>query len=253
MAKTMKISQSSSGFILEIPLITHGKFRCKNRNGINSYGVSFGSRTKPMGENSYLEWQIGYDANISNQQKESILNRKELYFIGANGKTKYPYELSEILYYLCKNNLIVENELLNLIDIVKSSNFYIIDVYKINISKEDNITLNKTNFMSSSIKLPTFMYETPNNILIEIVIEKQQYASGVQPMLYLDIPVTTFLNRNEIIGYTSSKTNFGKLELNADIKKTIISAFKCFGMLTSSHKNDVLKILNKIHSYCFRK
>ncbi len=47
-------------------------------------------------------------------------------------------------------------------------------------------------FEETSIKLTTlFMIETTDNTQIEVSIQKQQYASGVQPMVYFSIPITS--------------------------------------------------------------
>ena len=39
---------------------------------------------------------------IGKDQKSTTLTGENFEFVGANGKRKYPYELSEIMYFMCK-------------------------------------------------------------------------------------------------------------------------------------------------------
>ena len=65
-----------------------------------------------------------------------------------------------------------------------------IDEKAITVEHHSQITINGINFEETSIKLPTlFMIETLDETQIEVSIQKQQYASGVQPMVYFCIPL----------------------------------------------------------------
>ena len=92
--------------VVNLPLTSQGKFRCKTRNDIQDFGNGFAPKSTTISSNSYLEWQIGYDTIIGKDEKETKLNSDEFIFTGANKKSKHPYELSEITYFMCKNNII---------------------------------------------------------------------------------------------------------------------------------------------------
>ena len=87
--------------------------------------------------------------------------------------------------------------------------------------------------------------------MIEIMISKQQYATGVQPMLYFVVPMTSFENSNRIVGYTSSETPVGFLRLDNSNKDVIKKLFICFAMCSTSHNHDVKEILKVINFVVF--
>jgi len=103
----MKYEIKEKEIIIKIPASNDGKFRFKTRNKNIDFGESFSTRTINFNENVYLEWQIGYDAvvaDVTSGKKETQL--KEHTFVGDNKKTKYLYELSELVYEAIKNKLI---------------------------------------------------------------------------------------------------------------------------------------------------
>jgi 8-oxo-dGTP pyrophosphatase MutT (NUDIX family) len=99
-------------------------------------------------------------------------------------------------------------------------------------------------FEETSIKLPTlFMIETTDNTQIEVSIQKQQYASGVQPMVYFSIPITSFENGKELYGKPS--TNEDNLIYVFDAKNinTLFDLLKIFAMCSRRHNFDIQEIL----------
>ena len=90
------------------------------------------------------------------------------------------------------------------------------------------------------------MIETLDETQIEVSIQKQQYASGVQPMVYFCIPLKAFKNSSDLRGkssvsgdklvYVISKTNF----LN------IVCMMKIFGMASKRHNHDIVQILETL-------
>lgn len=84
---------------LVIPAANSGKFRFKKRKNRLDFGETFSTRECPFDDQTYLEWQIGYDVpvkDVEEGKKGTKLTSK--HFVGSNGKKKYPYELSEIFY-----------------------------------------------------------------------------------------------------------------------------------------------------------
>ena len=241
----MKIEQAKKGVSVRLPLMTRGKFRCKNRVHCQDFGKSFPSRKEEMGGNSYLEWQIGNDVVEKNKAKTSLKAKK--YLIGANGKKKYPYELSEILYYMCCNGVVSKKELNQVRSRIESINCFLQDQYKIKPKKKDPVEKEGIAFLHSFIQLPTFIYvDETTELQIEIMIQKQQYATDVQPMVYLCVPMVAFENRGKIIGHTSSETPEGTLFFDEKFKELIFNLLICFGMCSKNHNEDILEIIDVI-------
>ena len=113
MSKTpeMKYEINTNAITVSLPLTSQGKFRCKNRSDIQEFGEGFAPKTTLIKEESYLEWQIGYDTIIGKDEKDTKLKGANFVFVGANGKSKYPYELSEILYFMCNRGVISQEEI----------------------------------------------------------------------------------------------------------------------------------------------
>lgn len=238
--------------VVNLPLTSQGKFRCKTRNDIQDFGNGFAPKSTTISSNSYLEWQIGYDTIIGKDEKETKLNSDEFIFTGANKKSKHPYELSEITYFMCKNNIISKNEIVDVYERIASIKTFLQDKYSIEVKKEGSVLLNNIKFLSSSTKLPTFITQPEDSkLLIEIMIQKQQYATGVQPMLYLIVPVNAFDNKDKIINHTSAETPNGILTFDESLKSTIFDLLICFGMCSSAHNHDVLEIINVIIENAF--
>jgi len=230
--------------LLIIPATNNGKFRFKKRKNRLDFGETFSTRECPFDEQTYLEWQIGYDVpikDVEDGKKETKLTGK--HFVGSNGKTKYPYELSEIFYKTMELELITKKEVENLLNGIMNYKSFI-DEKAITVEHHSQITINGINFEETSIKLPTlFMIETLDKTQIEVSIQKQQYASGVQPMVYFCIPLKSFKNYSGLIGkssvsgdkliYVISKTNV----LN------LVRMMKVFGMASKRHNHDIVEIL----------
>lgn len=233
-----------NNILLTIPATNAGKFRFKKRKNRLDFGEIFSTRECPFDEQTYLEWQIGYDVpikDVEDGKKETKLTNK--HFVGSNGKTKYPYELSEIFYLAMELEFITKKEVENLLNEIKRYKTFI-DEKAITVEHHSQITINRINFEETSIKLPTlFMIETLDETQIEVSIQKQQYASGVQPMVYFCVPLKAFKNSLDIQGrssvsgdklvYVISKTNF----LN------LVCMMKVFGMASKRHNHDIVQIL----------
>ena len=108
--KIAKINVQPNSIELSLPLTSQGKFRCKKRKHCQEFGNGFAPKSSKITSDAYLEWQIGYDTFV-NGDKATSLNKEEFTFIGANKKKKYPYELSEILYYMCTSGIISKSDL----------------------------------------------------------------------------------------------------------------------------------------------
>lgn len=243
-------SIENNKLLVYIPIKNAGKFRWKNRETPDDYGEGFSTADIPYSANSYVEWQIGYDVMIKDvESKPTTLS--DLIFIGANGKEKHPYELSEILFGMLEAKVINKQDLLNLIDGIKNCKTSLQDEYSIKTEKLGECVIDGIPLDKQQISLPTFVKKTKENgPVIEVSIQKQQYASGVQPMLYLSIPITSLENGNKYIGKTNKSFSnpYGVFVIDNNNKDVILDTFKLFGICSSKHKHDVNEILKLIAS-----
>lgn len=229
---------------LILPAKNKGKFRWKNRDNSLDYGKGFAAAKTVFTNKAYLEWQIGYDSEVNHDKKTTILDQLE--FIGSNHKKKNPYELSEILFLLCENKIVTKTEIIELKNRILASDFSFDETYEISTSSPYQQRIKSFMFEQIDITLPTFSYlYGDNRPSIEISIQKQQYASGVQPMVYLTIPILAFANHEKMIGKSANELTSGALwQVGHDEKDIIFNLFEFFGMCSVRHKHDVVEILN---------
>lgn len=233
-----------NNILLIIPASNAGKFRFKKRQNKLDFGKTFSTRKGTFDDQTYLEWQIGYDVPINDieagKKRTKLATR---HFIGSNGKTKYPYELSEIFFKAMELELITKREVEHLLNEIKGyKNF--IDKEAITVEHHSRLTINGVHFEETSIKLPTFfMVETSDETQIEVSIQKQQYASGVQPMVYFCIPLRAFKNSSAIYGKSSVSGDNLVYVINRTNVANLIFMMKVFGMASKRHNFDVVEIL----------
>jgi hypothetical protein len=223
-----------------------GKFRFKTRENESSFGKTFATRQKPFNDKVYLEWQIGYDAfieDVKSGKKQTKLTNAT--FIGSNGREKYPYELSEMLYESIKCGLLSIKDLDKLnAEILSYNNFF--DDKEIVLETYSSVLINGLPFKETAIKLPTLFMPQTDGTNIEVSIQKQQYASGVQPMIYFNIPFKSFANWKELDGKKSVKGNQLTYLIRKENAEVILNMFKIFGMASSRHKFAVQEILKTV-------
>ena len=238
-------------FSIELPMKNIGRFRWKKRASSREYGQSLSTSTEPYSQDSYVEWQIGYDFEAK-EQKQTRLDRTT--FRGANGRIKLPYELSEIIYHMLERGLLSKKEVDELINFVENSDSFLDVQYEIKTKTVGSIDIGGIRFMEETISLPTFVYEKEESgPVIEVSIQKQQYATGVQPMVYLSIPIICLKDGNSYIGRTckglkdSEKT--GSFLVNKTTKDYFTALFKVFGICSKKHNHDVGEILRIVKDY----
>ncbi len=240
-----KIKIVNKDIIIIIPAANSGKFRFKKRKDNLDFGETFSTRKLPFDEQTYLEWQIGYDAtlnDIKKGEKKTKLKGKSFLFIGANKQKKYPYELSEIFFEAIKIKLLLKEDVENLLnEIGNYKNF--IDEKNITIEKLSEFEINGIKFYETSIKLPTLSITNTDNTQIEISIEKQQYATGVQPMVYFCIPFKSFDNCEKLSGKPSTSKDNLIYKINENNVSNLLFLMRIFGMASKRHHHDIIEIL----------
>ncbi len=243
----MEYSAKEKSILVVIPAANSGKYRFKKRKNRLDFGETFSTRECHFDEQVYLEWQIGYDVpvkEVESGEEKTKLNKKS--FIGSNGKRKFPYELSEIIYTSIELGLISKKDIESLLKEINAYRHFI-DEKAISVEHHAKLVINGINFEETSIKLPTlFMVETIDQTQIEVSIQKQQYASGVQPMVYFCIPLKSFKNFSSILGRSSSRSDKLTYVIDSRNIQNLMALMKIFGMASKRHNHDVVEILKTL-------
>ena len=240
---------------ISIPVKNKGKFRWKKRKTINDYGEGFSTDKIKYSEDSYVEWQIGYDVAVSDYVKDpkakpTVLN--DLKFFSLKGIEKHPYELSEFLVAMIEANLVTSNDIQKMFEEISKAKTSLEDEFSIKTQFVGDYIADGMVFDQQNITLPTFVYKEKDGIsFVEISIQKQQYATGVQPMLYFSIPIKSLLDGSKMIGKTAKQLGFTQtyFVIDENNKACILNMFKFFGICSIKHKHDICEILKLIDDY----
>lgn len=244
--KKMIIRLSAGCVTIDLPSANAGKYRLKTRDENIAFGAGFSGRNDPFHDGVYLEWQIGYDAEVKAVEKgDKYTALKTKTFIGANGKETYVYELAEILYFAATVDVVSLDKITALINEIKAYDEFI-DTKEISIEKHDDVQLNGLHFAETSIKLPTLYMSQNDGTQLEASIQKQERALGFQPMIYLSIPFKSFINCEDFRGRASKRGEFFSYSITAKNIETVFNLFRVFGMASAKHKQDTERILDVI-------
>ncbi|WP_066388634.1 R.Pab1 family restriction endonuclease [Helicobacter himalayensis] len=242
---------------IELPLTTQsGKIRVKMRNSFYEYGIPTPTRQIPFSQKHYIEWQIGYDVDKNDKEKLALSTLQETHFIGANGKNKALYELSEYLYYFYQWKIITQQEISNLYEFLSNvkSDEFLDSRSDLSILRSHPASKNilDMNFYYCEVKYPLLMHKFGNfDILLEIIIKEKQRAIGVQPMLYVCFPITELEAKENmplLLGRIAESKECATLILDSKDKNFLLETFKIFGILSKNHNYDVLEILGLIQN-----
>ncbi|MGL2571094.1 R.Pab1 family restriction endonuclease [Helicobacter pylori] len=243
----IKVNDDKKVIEVSIPLTsTSGKARVKIRHAFSDYGISTATRKIPFSLKHYVEWQIGYDVPIKDKEKFELTTLKDekYHFLGANNKVKTLYELSEIIDYAKRLGLISLENLENTLKYLEKQKQFI----------EDNFIRERfrshqfggMDFELSRISYPLLIHSFNDNQLSEIVIREQQYGSKTQAMLYFCFSILELKTATPLLNRTAALKEHALLTIHKTNALVFLEMLKIFGLLSQSHHNDVLKILEKI-------
>jgi len=239
---------------IQVPILltaVSGKIRVKNRSIVNEYGTPVAVKRDGFTLSNYVEWQIGYDVVKKEVNKLAESSLPETEFIGANGKNKALYELSEYIWYFYKWNIISKKDLkdvINYLDSIKKDDL-IDNNSELQIDRSHPIVknINGFSFEYTQVKYPLLIYKFKNyEIITEIKITEKQYAVGTQPMLYLCFPIAELKAETNLIGRTANTKEIAYFEITENNIKVFLEMLKIFGILSKNHKHDILQIINTI-------
>lgn len=246
----VSVDRNNRQIKIAVPLTsTAGKTRVKMRDSFLEYGKPVATKQVCFSRNHYIEWQIGYDAVIVDEEKTANTTIKYKTFIGANGKEKYLYELSEYVQYFFDWDIITRQELLSIKE-------YLNDIDKdMLLDKHPDLSIKRCSPIEKSINGFNFNYmrvEHPlllfsfGNMIVEIQIQEKQKAVGTQPMLYFCFPIIELANSKELLDRVAKSKEEGVFVLDESKKQLLLDMLKLFGILSENHKHDILKIINLI-------
>lgn len=224
-----------------------GKIRLKRRNSFYEYGEPFAARQNPISLTTYVEWQIGYDL-LKNEENASKTSLHNLIFKNYQGKTKYAYELSEIIYYAHQNGMLSDNDISSLKHQIQNiPDSELLENIKITRSNSMETKIGGLNFYKMEVSYPLVVHKFGSyDIYAEIINREKQRAVGVQPMLYLCIPITSVIFENNVVGRTLEPKECSVWKINRDEAKLSLELFRIFGMLSAKHRFDTLAILDML-------
>lgn len=239
---------------IEVPILLtsfSGKIRIKNRSILNEYGTPVSVKRDGFSLSNYVEWQIGYDVVKKEVEKLAESSLPETEFIGANGKTKALYELSEYIWYFYKWGIISRKNLESVIDYLNSisSGNLINNNSELQIDRSHPIAknINGFDFEYTQVKYPLLIHKFNGyEIITEIKITEKQYAVGTQPMLYLCFPITELNSETNLVGRTANTKEIAHFEITERNIDVFLKMLKMFGILSDNHRHDVLRIIETI-------
>ena len=250
----MSISLNEDGKTLTITLpltAPSGKIRIKKRRCFNEYGVPVAARREPFTPFCYVERQIGYDAPLDDPSKMALTTVKNEIFVGANGKRKTLYELSEYIYYFYRWGVIgrkvlpaVENFLQKLTEADFLDHPAVLAIERSHPVHKNILGLD---FAYTQVKYPLLVYKFKRyEVLAEIKITEKQRAVGVQPMLYFCFPITELKSDAPLLGRPARQNETADFVAGEDNLDIFINMLKIFGMLSANHNHDARAILAAI-------
>ena len=231
-----------------------GKIRAKQRNSFYEYGIPVAARQSPLQQSMYVEWQIGYDLLASGKDGEKNKEKTSIPTTFKNYKqeNKYAYELNEILYYAVKElKFISPNEVEQTYKSIKNTSdanlLDVIDSMRISRTNPIETQINGMNFYEMKVSYPLIMYKFGKyDIYAEVINREKQRAVGVQPMLYLCIPITLLNFSQNPLGRILDRNECGEWIIQKGEAELALELFRIFGMLSKKHRYDVLAILEML-------
>lgn len=215
-----------------------GKIRIKERFAFNDYGIPVPPTQTIITHKHYIEWQIGYDRVISRDE--------ECHFIGANGKKKQIYELSEFLDFGLDSRLLSIQELIELQEAIANNQEFIDEKEQITRTNFIIESINGIEFLKSSVSYPLLVYRFQSqDVLCEIIVREKQFAVGTMPMLYFCVALSSIKDSGggSFIGRRIVSNECGYLEISSNTIHIFLQIFRIFGLLSKAHKHDCLAIL----------
>ena len=244
-----KFYKENNGMFVSLPLTQPiGKVRVKERNSFYEYGIPIAARQTKLSLKNYVEWQIGYDI-VKNEENLKKTTLTDYEFIDYKNETKLPYELSEILFYSKEEKYIskedIENTFYRIVRTEKTLD--VIDEMQITRTNPISVKYDDVDFYKMNVSYPLVVHKFGSyDIYAEIINREKQRAVGVQPMLYVCLPITNIEFSKNPLGRSLEVKEEGRWIIGREEAKLALELFRIFGMLSQKHKYDVCQILKTL-------
>jgi len=239
--KLVLVIPTNDAVLVRLPLTdVTGKVRVKERTP-DGFGIPIAPLKTRLGQQHYLEWQIGYDSPTTN----SPSSVPQINFT-RKGETKYGHELSKILLAALRLGILSTNDLqreIAMLPKLAEKNFE----ERESIQMEAAQKADETGFSRSIQRVPQFIKLTDHGA-VQIQLKPKQRAVGYQAMIYVCLPMDQVLNAageprkpaaakpKETVGYRFDRANAGFL----------LDITRAFAMASKQHNEDIGNILSKI-------
>lgn len=254
MSENAKVIDSATSLKVSLPLTQPtGKIRVKQRNLFCEYGIPVASRKEVITQSMYVEWQIGYDLLATSENKgNTSINDKT--FKNYKGEIKYAYELSEIVLCAYNKGIISEEEIINVVNKINAVNdanlLDVIDSMRITRTNPIECTINDMSFYEMKVSYPLVVHKFGKyDIYAEVINREKQRAVGVQPMLYVCLPISVITFKSNVYGRILNVKECGEWIIQRDEALLSLELFRIFGMLSAKHKFDTLAIFKMLFDF----
>ena len=230
-----KIFPNANCLKVSLPLTQPtGKIRIKRRSAFNEYGEPVATRQTPLSQCDYVEWQIGYDLKAT--EAVGIL-LEAIHFVNHAGEDKCPYELSEMLLLAYKMGLIEESEIREVMEeILAIPERNLLDRQDLMQIQRQNPRLENINgleFHYMKVMYPMIVRRFGKyDICTEIIVREKQRAVGIQPMLFLCIPISCLEFKMNPFGRILEKREVAVWNIGRTEARLVIELFRMFGMMS---------------------
>ncbi len=219
-----------------------GKIRIKERLAFMDYGQPIAPTQTVITPSHYIEWQIGYDRVIERGE--------EMHFVGANGKNKQIYELSEFIKFGLDSGILSSEDIVNLKNKIARNGEFIDTTQNISREHFTPTTIAGVEFLKSRVSYPLLIHTFGDtNIICEIIVREKQRAIGIMPMLYFCIAMSCVASSSgacDFIGRQIASKECGYLEIGSQNIAIFVKMFEIFGLLSRAHQHDCVAILDYI-------
>lgn len=229
-----------------------GKIRVKRRSHFDEYGQPVAACAESLVQSNYIEWQIGYDllATAENAAATTLSDRT---FENSKERpeTKYPYELSELLFHAYRFGWVNNDELRELVASVSAvSNGNLLDVRSdmaVLRSHPVETEVNGVSFWKMEVRYPLLVHRFGDyEIYAEVTNREKQRGVGLQPMLYVCIPLSNLVFDESPFGRTAKPKEKCRWMVGPAEAPLLLELFRIFGMLSDRHRHDTLAILRTL-------
>lgn len=243
---------SNEFIVIKLPLTKpSSKIRVKKRKDIFHQGTPVATKKEEINNDCYFEWQVSYDLSETNKKFDEFhrLTFNKIKIIDQEGKptTRHIFELSDLLIEIIKKDFIDLANIREMLDEVQKEEKFIEDDLMVSRTYPKKYKFGKYVFLKSTIEHPLLIYEFHDLILkMEVIIKEKQRAIGIQPMLYLCVPVRLVEEYQEIKSQLAESNQAVTYLITKDNFQFITEAIKIFSILSSKHQRDIINILHTV-------